>query len=102
VGYVQADPEWCGGLSEMLQICKLTRNYKGVRVIPHGHHVLAAAHVVASQPESLCPMVEHGLAWLPALQRAQTRCIAPKAGYLATPHEPGLGPDIDWERFERT
>lgn len=101
VGFVQADPEWCGGLSELLQICKLVRRYKGVRVIPHGHHVLAAAHVVASQPESLCPMVEYGPPWLRARQRAQTRMISPEAGYLSTPHEPGLGPSIEWDRFER-
>ena len=101
IRFVQADPEWCGGLSELLAICKLTSRYAGVQLIPHGHHVLAAAHVVASQLESLCPMVEHGIAWLPGRQRAQTRSISPVAGYLATPHEPGLGPDIDWERFER-
>ncbi len=101
VRYVQADPEWCGGLSELLAVCELTGGHEGVRVIPHGHHVLAAAHVVASQPESLCPMVEHGIGWLPGRQRAQTRTISPEAGRLAVPHEPGLGPDIDWERFER-
>ena len=82
-------------------MCELASRYKGVRVIPHGHHVLAAAQVVASQPESLCPMVEHGIAWLPGRQRAQTRSISPQAGMLATPHEPGLGPDVDWDRFER-
>ena len=102
LGFVQADPEWCGGLSELLQICKLVRRYKGVRVIPHGHHVLAAAHVVASQPESLCPMVEYGPPWLRARQRGQTRMISPEAGYISTPHEPGLGPSIDWDRFERS
>ena len=102
VGFVQADPEWCGGLSELLRICKLARRYKGVRVIPHGHHVLAASHVVASQPESLCPMVEYGPPWLRARQRGQTRMIAPEAGSISTPHEPGLGPSIDWNRFERS
>ena len=101
VSFVQSDPEWCGGLSELLRVCELASKYEGVQVIPHGHHVLAAAHVVASQPEPLCPMVEHGIAWLPGRQRCQTRSIAPKAGMLATPHEPGLGPDVDWSRFER-
>jgi len=102
IGFVQADPEWCGGLSELLRICKLASRYKGVRVIPHGHHVLAAAHVVASQPELLCPMVEHGPQWLRARQYAQTRRISPEAGFLSTPNEPGLGPSIDWSRFERS
>jgi len=101
VSYVQSDPEWCGGLSELLAVCKLVGRYEGVCVVPHGHHVLAAAQVVASQPESLCPMVEHGIGWLPGRQRAQTCTISPEAGHLATPSEPGLGPGIDWERFER-
>ena len=101
VSFVQSDPEWCGGLSELLQVCRLASRYKGVCVVPHGHHVLAAAHVVAAQSETLCPMVEHGMAWLRDRQRAQTRSISPEAGYLATPTEPGLGPDIDWSRFER-
>jgi len=101
VSFVQSDPEWCGGLSELLHVCALASGYEGVRVVPHGHHVLAAAHAVASQPEALCPMVEHGIAWLPDRQRAQTRSISPEAGVLATPPEPGLGPDIDWNRFER-
>ncbi len=102
VSFVQSDPEWCGGLSELLRVCELAGRYENVRVVPHGHHVLAAAQVVASQPESLCPMVEHGISWLRGRQRAQTRSISPEAGYLATPTEPGLGPDIDWNRFERT
>lgn len=101
VSFVQSDPEWCGGLSELLEVCRLASRYEGVCVVPHGHHVLAAAHVVASQPESLCPMVEHGVAWLPARQQAQTRSISPESGYLTTPSEAGLGPGIDWKRFER-
>ena len=102
ISFVQADPEWCGGLSELLRVCKLASRYKGVRVVPHGHHVLAAAHVVASQPESLCPMVEYGPPWLRARQRAQIRMVSPKAGRVSTPNEPGLGPSIDWGRFERS
>ena len=31
----------------------------GVQVIPHGHHVLAGSACVASQSESLCPMLEY-------------------------------------------
>lgn len=102
VSYVQCDPEWCGGVSELLKICESASRYEGIQVVPHGHHVLAAAHVVASQPELLCPMVEHGIGWLPNLQRAQTRILSPEAGHLAVPTEPGLGPDVDWSRFERS
>jgi L-alanine-DL-glutamate epimerase-like enolase superfamily enzyme len=101
VSFVQSDPEWCGGISELLKICKMVNEYGNIRLIPHGHHILAASQVVASQPESLCPMVEYGPNWVVRHQSAQTRVISPKAGYISTPHEPGLGPSIDMERFER-
>jgi L-alanine-DL-glutamate epimerase-like enolase superfamily enzyme len=100
VRFVQCDPEWCGGLSELLKICALVKEYEGVRLIPHGHHVLAAAHVVASQPEALCPMVEYGEGWMPSRQSLQTRSVVPEAGYLTLPTESGLGPGLDGERIE--
>lgn len=101
VQFVQSDPEWCGGLSELLEIARLVRKYDGVRMIPHGHHVLAAANFVATQPESLCPMIEYGVTFTKARQAFQTRILFPEAGRLTMPHEPGLGPDIDWDRIER-
>lgn len=101
VRFVQSDPEWCGGLSELLEIAALVRQYDGVRLIPHGHHVLAAAQGVASQPESLCPMIEYGVTFTKARQAQQTRVLFPKAGRLEMPTEPGLGPGIDWNRIER-
>jgi L-alanine-DL-glutamate epimerase-like enolase superfamily enzyme len=101
VSFVQCDPEWCGGVSELLNICKLAEGYENIQVIPHGHHILAASQVVASQPESLCPMVEYGPNWVIRHQSSQTRVISPQAGYISTPGEPGLGPTIDWDRFEK-
>jgi L-alanine-DL-glutamate epimerase-like enolase superfamily enzyme len=101
VRFVQSDPEWCGGVSEWIQIAALVRQYDGVRLIPHGHHVLAAANCVASQPESLCPMIEYGVTFTKARQAYQTRTLFPEAGRLEMPAEPGLGPGIDWDRVER-
>jgi len=101
VRFVQCDPEWCGGLSELLQIAELVRQYEGVRLIPHGHHCLAAAAAVASQPESLCPMIEYGLWFTRDRQAFQTQVLVPEAGRLAMPAEPGLGPDLDWDRLEQ-
>jgi L-alanine-DL-glutamate epimerase-like enolase superfamily enzyme len=101
VRFVQSDPEWCGGLSELLEIAALVRQYDGVRLIPHGHHVFAAAHCVASQPESLCPMIEYGVTFTKGRQSQQVRVLFPEAGQLKMPTEPGLGPDIDWSRIER-
>jgi L-alanine-DL-glutamate epimerase-like enolase superfamily enzyme len=101
IGFVQSDPEWCGGVSESLEVAKLVSQYEGVVFVPHGHQALAASHVVASHSQELCPMVEHGRAWLPGTQRAQTRILTVEAGTLVVPPEPGLGPDIDFERFSR-
>lgn len=59
VDYVQADPVWCGGISEWLKICQLVRQYSGVKVVPHiTSPWIAAPHCVASQSEELCPLLE--------------------------------------------
>jgi L-alanine-DL-glutamate epimerase-like enolase superfamily enzyme len=54
-----ADPIWCGGISEWLKICQLAHAYSGVKVVPHiTSPWLAAPHCVASQQETLCPLLE--------------------------------------------
>jgi L-rhamnonate dehydratase len=59
VDFVQSDPVWCGGISEWLEICRLAREYPGVKVVPHiTSPWIAAPHCVASQPEELCPLLE--------------------------------------------
>jgi len=59
VDYVQADPIWCGGISEWLSICQLVRQYSGVKVVPHiTSPWVVAPHCVASQLEQLCPLLE--------------------------------------------
>ncbi len=101
VDFIQSDPEWCGGISELLQVAELARRYDGVQLIPHGHHILAAAHIVASQPKTLCPMVEYGVWFTRDRQAFQKRTLMPERGRLAMPTEPGLGPGMDWDRLER-
>jgi L-rhamnonate dehydratase len=101
VSFVQSDPEWCGGISEWLKICELVRGYPGVQVIPHGHHVLGASTCVASQPESLCPMLEYLIRSRTQFQHCQTRPLVAEAGTFAMAEEPGLGPSLDEARMER-
>ncbi|MCY2995946.1 MAG: hypothetical protein NTY19_50065 [Planctomycetota bacterium] len=101
VSFVQSDPEWCGGISEWLKICELAKKYPGVQVVPHGHHVLAASACVASQSETLCPMLEYLIQSRVAFQRCQTRPLVAEAGTFAMPEEPGLGPSLDEARWER-
>ncbi|MGA2259224.1 MAG: enolase C-terminal domain-like protein, partial [Thermoguttaceae bacterium] len=101
VSFVQSDPEWCGGISEWLKIYELARAYPGVQVIPHGHHVLAASNCVASQPETICPMLEYLIQSRIQVQHCQTRPMVAAAGTFAMAEEPGLGPSLDEARMER-
>jgi L-alanine-DL-glutamate epimerase-like enolase superfamily enzyme len=101
VSFVQSDPEWCGGISEWLRICELVKGYPGVQVVPHGHHVLAASSCVASQSESLCPMLEYLIRSRIKFQHCQTRPLVAEAGTFAMAKEPGLGPSLDETRMER-
>jgi L-alanine-DL-glutamate epimerase-like enolase superfamily enzyme len=55
---VQADPEWCGGTSELVRIATLASAHDA-HVVPHGHSLHAALHVVASQSPATCPMGEY-------------------------------------------
>ena len=47
-------------------------------MIPHGHHVLAASTCVASQPETLCPLLEYLVTSRTRFQHCQTRRWWPK------------------------
>ena len=91
---VQCDPDWCGGITELMRICEMARAY-GVKVVPHGHTITAAIHVIAAQPESLCPLVE-------VLPRHQRRMqwfhrdrIEPVRGAVTVPRTPGLCIECD-------
>jgi len=101
VSFVQSDPEWCGGITEWLKICELVKGYPGVQVVPHGHHVLGASTCVASQPETLCPMLEYLIRSRIQFQHCQTRPMVAEAGTFAMAKEPGLGPSLDEARMER-
>ncbi|HEY5915382.1 MAG TPA: enolase C-terminal domain-like protein [Verrucomicrobiae bacterium] len=100
VSFVQSDPEWCGGITEWLNICALVKGYPGVQVVPHGHHVLAASTCVASQSETLCPMLEFLFQSRAGFQHCQTRPLMAEGGYFAMAEEPGLGPTLDLARLE--
>ncbi|MHB8862766.1 MAG: enolase C-terminal domain-like protein [Pirellulaceae bacterium] len=100
VSFVQSDPEWCGGITEWLQICEVVKVFPGVQVVPHGHHVLGASTCVASQPEALCPMLEYLIQSRTQFQHCQTRPLVAESGTFAMAEEPGLGPSLDEARME--
>ncbi len=102
VSFVQSDPEWCGGITEWLKICNLVKEYPGVQVAPHGHHVLAASTCVASQSVTLCPMLEYLIKSRTEFQHCQTRPMVAEAGTFAMAQEPGLGPPLDEARLRES
>ena len=82
------------------QKLNFNKGYPGVQVIPHGHHVLAASNCVASQSETLCPMLEFLFQSRAEFQHCQTRPLMAEVGYFAMAEEPGLGPTLDLARLE--
>jgi L-alanine-DL-glutamate epimerase-like enolase superfamily enzyme len=96
---VQADPEWCGGVSELVKICTLA-SVHGVNVIPHGHSLHAAMHVVASQPEDVCPLVEYLIQKMRTYYDFEVHRPRPVKGMIELPDRPGFGIELDESKIE--
>ena len=91
---LQCDPEWCGGVTELVRIVGLAETF-GVPVIPHGHSIHAALHVVASQSPATCPMVEYLLLSMPGHHHFEQHPPAPVGGSFELPDRPGFGIELD-------
>jgi len=100
VDFIQADPDWTGGISEQVHICSLCSAFD-VPVIAHGHGVLPALHVAAAQPPAVVPMVEHLFGHLANMQFFHRRAHKPEGGQLALPEGPGLGIVLDEAKIQR-
>ena len=96
VSVLQPDPEWCGGVTALVQMCAMGELYD-VTVIPHGHGLRAALHVVASQSPGICPMgefVERTMKRRYFLEKEQP---LPEGGEFRLSERPGFGIVIDEE-----
>jgi L-rhamnonate dehydratase len=91
---VQADPEWCGGVSELVKICTLA-SIHDVHVIPHGHSLHAALHVVASQSPMTCPLVEYLISKMSSYYHFEKDELRPVQGKFNLPQKPGFGIELD-------
>ncbi len=100
VDVIQADPDWCGGISELVKICALASAW-GRPVVPHGHSVPAAVNVIAAQPPGVCPLAEFLVRNQPVAQHFHRGYMAPEGGSIALPTAPGLGIAIDEAKVER-
>jgi len=100
VDVIQADPDWCGGISELVKIGTLASAF-GRQVFPHGHSVPAALNVIASQPPGTFPMVEYLLRSQAHAQHFHEAPYVAEGGSLALPTQPGLSIAIDEAKVEQ-
>lgn len=96
---VQADPEWCGGISELLKIgavCSL----HDIPLIPHGHSLPAAIHTIASQSPMTFPLGEYLILKMKHYYHFQTNPLVPENGHIALPTGPGFNVILDPAKIE--
>ena len=96
---VQCDPEWCGGISELQKICSLAEIFD-VPVIPHGHSLHAALHLVASQSPATCPLAEYLIIKMRSYYHFERKPPSPVKARFALPESPGFGIELDDNKIE--
>jgi L-alanine-DL-glutamate epimerase-like enolase superfamily enzyme len=99
ISVVQCDPEWCGGISELVKICTLASVFD-VPVIPHGHSIHAALHVIASQSPAVCPLAEYLYLKMQSYYHIEKHPPAVKDAHFTLPDTPGFGIEFDEARVE--
>ncbi len=98
LSYVQPDPDWTGGITELRRIAFLAELY-GIELIPHGCTVHAALHVVASLPPTVCPYVEYLVKYQEKQQHFFLHPLKPVEGAIRLPQSPGLGIELDFSKI---
>lgn len=96
---VQADPEWCGGISELLKIGTVA-SLHDVPVIPHGHSIHAALHVIASQSPMTFPLGEYLINKMKHYYHFEKTPPTPVRAHLPLPAGPGFGVELDAAKIE--
>ncbi len=99
IDVVQADPEWCGGVSELVKIGTLAALHD-VPVLPHGHCLHAALHVIASQPPMTFPLGEYLVNKMAHFYMFEKNPLFPKRAHLELPTGPGFGIELDAAKIE--
>lgn len=96
---VQSDPEWCGGISELVRIGTVA-SLHDVPVIPHGHSLHAALHVIASQPPMTFPMGEYLINKMRNYYHFQKNPPVVEKAHIALPTGPGFDIELDPAKIE--
>ncbi len=98
VDFLQNDPDWTGGITELSKICALASAFE-VPVVAHGHSLLPALHVAGAQSPATMPFVEFLIRHQPAKQHFHTHLFQPENGNVTLPSAPGLGFVLDEEKI---
>jgi len=96
---VQCDPEWCGGITELQKICTLASVFD-VPVIPHGHSIHAALHLIASQSPAVCPLAEYLILKMRSYYHFEKNPPDIQKAHFALPDTPGFGIELDDAKIE--
>jgi L-rhamnonate dehydratase len=91
---VQSDPDWCGGISELMKIAAICSAHD-VPLCPHGHSLHASLHVAGALPQSVQPWVEFLILHQQGKQHFLKGYLEPQAGMMSLPDTPGLGIELD-------
>jgi L-alanine-DL-glutamate epimerase-like enolase superfamily enzyme len=91
---VQADPEWCGGTSELLRIGTVA-SLHDIPVIPHGHSLRAAVHVIASQSPMTFPLGEYLVNKMKHYYHFESNPLVPVKAHIELPTGPGFNVLLD-------
>jgi L-alanine-DL-glutamate epimerase-like enolase superfamily enzyme len=96
---IQCDPEWCGGTTELVKICTVASIYD-VPVIPHGHSLHAALHLIASQSPAVCPLAEYLILKMRSYYHFEKHAPVPNRAHFTLTDAPGYGIELDDSKIE--
>ena len=96
---VQADPEWCGGVSELVRIGTVA-SLHDVRLIPHGHSLRAAVHTIFSQSPMTFPMGEYLVTKMRHYHHFEKNPLVVENAHIAQPTGPGFDIRLDPAKIE--
>ncbi|MFB6141074.1 MAG: enolase C-terminal domain-like protein [Halosimplex sp.] len=96
VDVLQQDTMWAGGFTELDHAATLA-SVHDIPLVPHGHLVPANTHLVAANPEPVCPYVEYLVRWNEQTQLFFAEPVTPEDGTVSPPDDPGIGVELDYD-----
>lgn len=100
VDVLQNDPDWTGGITELMKIAVLASAFE-TPLVAHGHSLLPALHVAGSQSPATVPFVEYLIRHQYSKQNFHRVVYEPVNGQVTLPTGNGLGFELDESKIER-